>query len=367
MDYDTNMLDASAGPRVTIRELTSSNVEFNLNNVALSFANSIRRTILAEVPTLAIDLVEIEANTSVLADEFLAHRLGLIPLSARNVDDVLYTRDCDCEQYCGNCSVILTLNAKCTGDEIMRVYARDLVVSPDRANQYVGDPVITDPEQQGALICKLRRGQELRMKCVAKKGIAKEHAKWAPTAAVGFEYDPHNNLRHTDYWYEEDAKKEWPLGANANWEDAAAEGDVFDFDKEPETFYFDVETVGGLEPDALLQSGIRVLQQKFAAIIQELSGGEEGRADGANGNASTWGQEGYGTSYNTGDATRYGGDATRYGGDATRYGDATTAYRRPEEAGSVWGGGAQTSYAQTPGNATTYGQGYGQTPRPGGF
>jgi DNA-directed RNA polymerase II subunit RPB3 len=91
----------------------------------------------------------------------------------------------------------------------MKVYARDLVVDQGRANKWVGNPVITDPEGQGTVICKLRKGQELRLKCIAKKGIAKEHAKWAPTAAVGFEYDPWNKLRHTDLWFEQDAEKEW--------------------------------------------------------------------------------------------------------------------------------------------------------------
>lgn len=164
---------------------------------------------LAEIPIMAIDLVEVEANTSVLADEFIAHRLGLIPLNSKQIEDVVYTRDCQCEQYCENCSVTLTLHARCTGDEIMKVYARDLVVGEPRPNEWVGTPVITDPAGLGSVICKLRKGQELRMKCVAKKGIAKEHAKWAPTSAVGFEYDPHNKLKHIDYWYEEDPAKEW--------------------------------------------------------------------------------------------------------------------------------------------------------------
>lgn len=103
----------------------------------------------------------------------------------------------------------LTLHARCTGDDIMKVYARDLVVDQGRPNQWVGSPVITDVDGLGTIICKLRKDQELRMKCVAKKGIAKEHAKWAPVAAVGFEYDPHNKLKHTDLWYEADAEKEW--------------------------------------------------------------------------------------------------------------------------------------------------------------
>lgn len=164
---------------------------------------------LAEVPTIAIDVVEVEKNTSYLADEFICHRLGLIPLSSKGVEEVNYTRDCECEQYCEHCSVTLTLQAKCTSDDIMRVYARDLVVSEMRSNENVGTPVLSDPDHMGPIICKLRKGQEIKMKCIAKKGIAKEHAKWAPTAAIGFEYDPNNTLRHVSYWYEEDASKEW--------------------------------------------------------------------------------------------------------------------------------------------------------------
>ena len=49
------------------------------------------------------------------------------------------------------------------------------------------------------------------------QGKALEHAKWSPVAAVGFEYDPHNKLRHTDLWYEvgTDPVVEWPRSQNA--------------------------------------------------------------------------------------------------------------------------------------------------------
>lgn len=284
---------------------------------------------------MAIDLVEVEVNTSVLPDEFIAHRLGLIPLSSRNVDEVKYSRECDnCESSCGQCSVTLVLNAKCTGDEVVVVYARDLAVSPDRPNMYVGEPVVTDIERTGSIICKLRKGQEIRMKCIAKKGIAKEHAKWAPTAAIGFEYDPLNNLKHLDYWFEENAKDEWPATKNAPEEEpyVAQPGEPTVPEDKPQRFYFDVETVGGLEPDAVVQQGIRVLQQKLARIIKDVSeGGKEA-----------------GDNYAARSPERVDG----FGG-ATRYGPGyETQYQRDGQ-GSVWGqvggqmGGA-TPYGSTP-------------------
>lgn len=67
-------------PKVHVRELRQDYCEFVLSETDPSVANALRRVMIAEVPTIAVDLVEIENNTTVLGDEFLAHRLGLIPL-----------------------------------------------------------------------------------------------------------------------------------------------------------------------------------------------------------------------------------------------------------------------------------------------
>ena len=65
---------------VELRQADCASCEFMLRNTDVSVANALRRAILVWVPTIAIDLVEFEVNTSVLNDEFIAHRLGLIPL-----------------------------------------------------------------------------------------------------------------------------------------------------------------------------------------------------------------------------------------------------------------------------------------------
>lgn len=68
-----------------IRHLEADNCEFVLSGTDASVANALRRVMLVDVPTIAIDLVEIEANSTVLNDEFIAHRLGLVPLVSSKV------------------------------------------------------------------------------------------------------------------------------------------------------------------------------------------------------------------------------------------------------------------------------------------
>ncbi|RKO82704.1 RNA polymerase Rpb3/Rpb11 dimerization domain-containing protein, partial [Blyttiomyces helicus] len=199
MEIDPNNISfpSEKGPHVTVRDNSQDSIAFTLSNTDLSVANALRRVMIAEVPTMAIDLVEFDDNSTVLSDEFLAHRLGLIPLVSGEADKIMYTRDCRCEVYCTLCSVVLNLDVTCTEDSTLEVTSRHLVSEHESII-----PVANGDDDAGCLIVKLRKGQRLKVRCVAKKGTAKEHAKWSPCAGILFEYDPHNRLRHTTYWIE---------------------------------------------------------------------------------------------------------------------------------------------------------------------
>ncbi|RLN33983.1 DNA-directed RNA polymerases II, IV and V subunit 3 [Panicum miliaceum] len=210
-------------PRVRIRELRDDYAKFELRDTDASIANALRRVMIAEVPTVAIDLVEIEVNSSVLNDEFIAHRLGLIPLTSAAAMQMRFSRDCDAcdgDGSCEYCSVEFLLSARATdSDQTLEVTANDLrsadpkVCPVDQARVYQQalnadyDPNAGEQRQHdrdkeawpffvflgislGILIVKLRRGQELRLRAIARKGIGKDHAKWSPAATVTFMYEP---------------------------------------------------------------------------------------------------------------------------------------------------------------------------------
>ncbi|CDR36979.1 CYFA0S01e06062g1_1 [Cyberlindnera fabianii] len=306
---------------VNIRSLNmeDNEVSLTLSNVDLALANSIRRTMIAEIPTLAIDSVEIEANTSVLADEFIAHRLGLIPLQSKDVDKLEYSRDCTCDDYCKRCSVELSLDVRGEDEGEVNVYSKDLIILNSDTSLEIGQPIIQDAAGNGVLIARLRQHQQLKVRCVAKKGISKEHAKWSPCAAIGFEYDPWNKLKHTDYWYEESVEEEWPKSANAEFEAPPNKDEPFDYAAVPNTFYMDVETVGNLTCEEVVVRGIEVLQKKIAGIVTELDRKDQTRTDvgGANTAYSQRApQSGYGNDTPYGNAPGgFQGGYTNYNGN----------------------------------------------------
>ncbi|KAI0743907.1 DNA-directed RNA polymerase [Daedaleopsis nitida] len=283
----------TAEPIVRIRELKKNSVNFVLQNVDLSFANSFRRVMMADIPTVAIDMVEIEINTTVLPDEFIAHRLGMIPLVSSACDEAMrYTRDCTCDVRCQYCAIELHLHASCgEAGRTMDITSNMLEVVPVNKNGYessgfevddggeelakrpdnFGHPVgKDDPDVPPILICKIRKGQELKVRCIAKKGLAKEHAKWSPCAAMSFEYDPYNKLRHTSYWYEYDARAEWPLSENAKEEEPPRDDLPFDYNAKASKFYMEVETDGSLGAQEVVHKGLQELQTKLANLILGL-------------------------------------------------------------------------------------------------
>jgi DNA-directed RNA polymerase II subunit RPB3 len=101
-------------PEIRILDMSKYTIRFELINTDLSVANSLRRIMIAEVPTMAIDIVEVKENTSALHDEFIAHRLGLIPLDSREVDSFEMTGSCTCPSMCPKCSVTYKLHPVCT-------------------------------------------------------------------------------------------------------------------------------------------------------------------------------------------------------------------------------------------------------------
>lgn len=306
------------GPQVKIREANKDNVDFILSNVDLALANSIRRVMIAEIPTLAIDSVQVETNSTVLADEFIAHRLGLIPLQSLDIEQMEYSRDCFCEDHCDKCSVVLTLQALGESESTTNVYAKDLTIVSNLLGRNIGYPIIQDKEGNGVLICKLRKGQELKLTCVAKKGIAKEHAKWGPTAAIEFEYDPWNKLKHTHYWYEVDPETEWPHSKNCEYEDPPVEGESFDYNAQADTFYMNVETIGSIPVDQVVTRGIDTLQKKVASILLALTQMDHERVNAAGG------IPGMNPNMPGGDVTMGGMEQNPYGptGDDTNAGGA---------------------------------------------
>jgi len=177
-------------PKFEIIEVRQNLLKFVLSDCDVGLANSLRRAMIAEVPTMAIDIVSIQKNESITHDDLLAHQMALVPLRSDYVDEFLFSKDCTCDDGCEQCSVILTMNASDTHVTTNDIFSADNRVVPVDLFLRQQDKQVYPP----AILTKLPPGKTVQLNAIAKKGIGKEHAKWSPVSVVALKYEP--DIRH---------------------------------------------------------------------------------------------------------------------------------------------------------------------------
>ncbi|CAG9319241.1 unnamed protein product [Blepharisma stoltei] len=288
-------------PNIEINKITREKIKFTLSGVDSSVANSLRRVMIAEVPTMAIDVVHIHTNTSSLHDEFIAHRLGLIPLISENQDNYDFPRDCKCTGHCEHCAVQFRLKVKNQEGGVLDVTSRDL-----RHLSQQGNDVRPADSDGPILILKLRKNQEIDITCNARKGIGKEHAKWSPVATAVFKYTPdiYLNQQRLESQFTAEERKEivnscpvgvYKLNEESNIEvvklnkcmfceecmrkgemiitrSASALLNVHDnvvrVSQLKDRFIFKVESSGALKPESIVSKAFTILTKKLDDIKQ---------------------------------------------------------------------------------------------------
>ncbi len=154
---------------IKILRETHDKIIYHVSNAELPLVNALRRLIIEEVPTIAIEEVTFVKNNSALYDEVIAHRLGLLPLTS-DIKSYNFQDDCKCKgKGCSRCQVKMTLQTKgpCT------VYASDLKSKDSKIKPVYPETPIT----------LLLKGQDLQLEATARLGRGKEHAKFSPGLA----------------------------------------------------------------------------------------------------------------------------------------------------------------------------------------
>lgn len=218
---------------------------FEIIGCDTSFANALRRILLAEVPTVALEYVYMWNNTSLIHDEVLAHRLGLVPL---NVDARLFDPMEEGEDATDRNTVVFQMKVTCprgpakkaskgTDESEMEVepgvlknaemdkaalaaarkeavetpgrpytkhvYSGDLVWMP-QGDQEQRFPEGIKPVHQDILLAKLRPGQEIELEAHGRVGIGRDHAKFSPVATAC--YRLHSEITLIEPVFDEDAE-----------------------------------------------------------------------------------------------------------------------------------------------------------------
>ncbi|CAG5131529.1 unnamed protein product [Candidula unifasciata] len=290
--------------QVDIVSLSGCDMEFDMVGIDAAIANAVRRILLAEVPTMAIESVHIWNNTSIIQDEVLAHRLGLIPIKA---DPRLFEyKQKDSTDHSSEDTLQFKLKVKCTRNNIAtdatdpdvlykhhKVYTRDMEWLPLPGQDHLKSKGIR-PVHEDILITSLRQGHELDLELFCVKGIGKDHAKFSPVATASYRLLP--EIRLLQEFHGEQAEKlqkcfspgvvelvERPDGTkvakvvNARLDTCSR--NVFrhedlkegvSLSRVRDHFIFSVESTGILPPDVLVSEAIKILMGKCQKFLQEL-------------------------------------------------------------------------------------------------
>ncbi|RVW50296.1 DNA-directed RNA polymerases I and III subunit RPAC1 [Vitis vinifera] len=202
--------------RVEVIRLSEDDMEFDMIGIDPSIANAFRRILIAELPTMAIEKVLIANNTSIVQDEVLAHRLGLIPIDADpRLFDYLSENDTPNEKN----TIVFNLHVCCErggprltvksnelkwlphGSEFPLATENTTSSSTSKPKTYTSFscsqdslPEFSDksigPKHPDIIIAKLGPGQEIELEAHAVKGMGKTHAKWSPVATAWYRMLP---------------------------------------------------------------------------------------------------------------------------------------------------------------------------------
>ncbi|MFX1520327.1 MAG: DNA-directed RNA polymerase subunit D [Promethearchaeota archaeon] len=272
---------------VQILEKTPNMLRFMLEDVDASFANALRRIMIAEVPTLAIEDVIIIENTSALYDEILAHRLGLIPLKT-DLESFVLPQDCGCGgTNCPRCSVTLTLVKE----------AKELDTQDENVIVYSGDLVSQDPEVVPVSdlipIVKLAMGQRIELEAIAQLGKGKTHAKWQPVSTCSYKYIPIIDLNTKECTVCGDCVESCPRNILKIEENRLIIQnmldcilcklceDACDFNAikvrwDNRIFAFALESTDALPPEKIVKKAVEILHEKAEKFKEEIELIQEG-------------------------------------------------------------------------------------------
>lgn len=166
--------------KLNIISYTKNELEFDLVNSHASVANALRRILISEVPSIAIHNVTVRENNTIFPDEYIAHRLGFVPImfDAELIED-------DSEEN----TFLFKLSVKNNTQNIQCIYSNEITWIPRPGQEKLKVDI-----HHGILICKLAPGHEIDIDLSTKRGIGSTHAKWSPVSLCSYRLMPQINL-----------------------------------------------------------------------------------------------------------------------------------------------------------------------------